>query len=138
MVDMTDEQLQRAWHFKQLRWSLLALAQADSVQPSLFPEQASKPDDLAFAFDHWANVVRETHGADLSDDQVASLDAIAAKLATMSRDGAEFDVDLWTDAALTTSEHWADVRRLALSALETFEWVVESSSEVGEEASDSD
>jgi hypothetical protein len=123
---MTDEQLQRTWHFKQLKWSLQALAQAGSVQPTLFPEQAPKPDDLAFGFDHWASVVCDTYGADVSAEQATSLDAIAGKLETMSRDGAEFDVELWTDAALATSEHWADVRRLALSALEAFGWAVDS------------
>jgi hypothetical protein len=36
----------------------------------------------------------------------------------MSRDGADFDADLWTDTALRTSEHWAEVRRLASAAIE--------------------
>jgi hypothetical protein len=42
----------------------------------------------------------------------------------MSRDGSEFDVDLWTDAALSTSELWADVRRQALAALDAFGWAI--------------
>ena len=52
----------------------------------------------------------------------------------MSRDGAEFDADLWTEAALATSEHWADVRRLALSALDAFQWVVNGSDEEKDDA----
>jgi hypothetical protein len=125
MLDVRDEQRQRTWHFKQLRWSLVALARTDSAQPSLFPEQALRPDDLALAFDHWSTLVRETYGPGLSQIQEASLDAIGAKLTTMSRDGTEFDADLWTDAALATSEPWADVRRLAAAALDAFEWVGE-------------
>jgi hypothetical protein len=38
----------------------------------------------------------------------------------MSRDGTELDADLWTDAAVRTSEQWADVRRLANAALDAF------------------
>ena len=58
----------------------------------------------------------------LTDIRRSSLHAIAAKLATMSRDGAEFDAELWTEAAMAASEHWADVRRLAAAALDAFEW----------------
>ena len=48
---------------------------------------------------------------------IASAD-LERKLVTMSRDGAEFDAELWTEAALRNSEHWAEVRVLAQSALE--------------------
>jgi hypothetical protein len=116
---------QRAWHFKQLKWSLQALAQAGSPQPSLFPEQAPGPDDLAFGFDHWSSLVRDVYAADLSSTQVTTLDAMTEKLNTMSRDGSEFDVDLWTEAALRTSEPWADVRSHALAALVAFGWTVD-------------
>jgi hypothetical protein len=128
LVPDTDD-ARRPWHLKQLKWTLQSLAQAGSVQPTLFPEQTPNADDLAFSFDHWTSIVRQNYGAELSADQNAALDAIARKLATMSRDGAEFDADLWTEAALATSEHWADVRRLASSALNAFEWVVNASSE---------
>jgi hypothetical protein len=39
----------------------------------------------------------------------------------MSRDGADFDADLWTDEAIRTSVHWRDVRALAAAALAAFE-----------------
>ena len=38
----------------------------------------------------------------------------------MARDGAEFDADIWTDEAVRTSEHWAEVRALAAAALDEF------------------
>jgi hypothetical protein len=116
---------QRAWHIKQLKWSLQAVAQAGTPQPSLFPEQVPGPDDLAFGFDHWSSLVRDLYAADLSTAQVAALDAIAEKLTTMSRDGSEFDVELWTETAMRTSEHWAQLRGQALAALEAFGWNVE-------------
>jgi hypothetical protein len=116
----------RSSHFKQLRWSLQALAVADSVQRTLFPDYAVTADALALDFDHWASAVRGTYEHELSRPQVDSLTAIERKLTTMSRDGAEFDLELWTDAALETSEHWAEVRRLAIVALDAFEWPVEN------------
>jgi hypothetical protein len=117
---MIDENL-RSWHLRQLRRSLRSLA-ADAAQGALFPDWAITPDELAFDFDHWASVVRSNHGEELSGPQAAALEAIERKLATMSRDGAEFDLEIWTASALRSSEHWADVRQLAASALEAFEW----------------
>jgi hypothetical protein len=112
----------RSWHFRQLKWSLQSLARAGSPQRTLFPDQAVKADDLAFEFDHWASLIGGTYEADLSAPQREALAAITLKLDTMSRDGAEFDLELWTDAALSASEHWADVRRLAAVALDAFGW----------------
>jgi hypothetical protein len=127
-MELTPEidDARRPWHFKQLKWALRSLARTGSLQPTLFPEQTRSADELAFGFDHWASMVRQNYRQDLTLDQDSALDAVTNKLATMSRDGAEFDADLWTDAALASSEHWADVRRLASSALEAFEWPVDT------------
>ena len=125
-----EDGAQRAWHFKQLRWSLQSLATAGSDQPTLFPDHVARPDDLAFDYDHWASVIRSEYEAELSRAEVDALAAIDQKLATMTRDGAEFDAELWTEAALTSSEHWADVRRLATLALEAFGWSVEKAPEI--------
>jgi hypothetical protein len=118
-VEETD---QRSWHFKQLRWSLQGLAASASAQKPLFPDAGVTPDELALDFDRRVAVIRETYGHDLTDVQRSSLEAIDQTLARMSRDGAEFDAELWTDAALTASEHWASVRRLAVAALDAFGW----------------
>ena len=112
-------------HFRHLRWSLQALASAGSDQRRLFPDDVPTPAALASDFDHWASVVAANHEADVSEPQRDALAAIERKLATLSRDGAEFDADLWTEAALRTSEHWADIRRLADAALEAFGWLHE-------------
>jgi len=55
-----------------------------------------------------------------------ALDAIDEKLATMSRDGAEFNAELWTDAALKSSPHWQQLRTLATAALDAFGWAVDA------------
>jgi hypothetical protein len=117
---LSDYDPQRTWHFSQLRRSLQRLAAAGSGQPALFPEFASKPDELALEFDHWSSFVRSTYAGTLSGEQDDALAAICRKLATISRDGAEFDVDLWTEAALEASAHWAEVRALAGDALRCF------------------
>jgi hypothetical protein len=122
---MPEDDEERGAHFNQLRWSLQGLAMAGSEQRPLFPEFVPDADDLAFDFDHWASLVRGGYAVELSRSQADALAAIEEKLATMSRDGAEFDVELWTEAALNSSEHWADVRRLACLALEAFGWPVE-------------
>jgi hypothetical protein len=115
----------RAWHFKQLKWSLQGLATATSGQRPLFPDSVVTVDELAFDFDHWAFVVRSNYLQDLSRPQADALAAIDRKLATMSRDGAEFAPDLWTEDALTSSVHWGQVRELAALALEAFAWTIE-------------
>jgi hypothetical protein len=122
---MSEEHALRSWHFRQLRWSLQALAAAGSDQRTLFPDHVVTADELAFDFDHWAGVIRSNYEPDLSRPQAESLGAIDQKLATMSRDGIEFDLELWTEAALSTSEHWSGVRRLATAALEAFGWLVD-------------
>jgi hypothetical protein len=128
------DEARRPWHFKQLKWALQSLAQAGSLQPTLFPEQTPNADELAFAFDHWGSIVRQSYSSELSAEQDAALETMANKLATMSRDGVEFDADLWTDAALATSEHWTDVRRLASSALEAFGWTIDASEAATDDA----
>ena len=117
---ISDEPLDRDGHLRQLRWSLQALAESGSGQRALFPEAAPGADALALEFDTWSEVVRTNYEADLTPAQRDALDALERKLETMSRDGAEFDAELWTDAALTGSVHWADVRVLATAALAAF------------------
>jgi hypothetical protein len=104
----------------QLRWSLQSLAMTGSDQQPLFAEHAPGAGALASEFDRCASLVRLEHGADLTAVQTDALAALAGMLATMSRDGTELDADLWTDAAVRTSEQWADVRRLANAALDAF------------------
>jgi hypothetical protein len=111
---------ERADRFRQLRWSLQALAA--SSQPSLFPEWAVTPDHLAVDFDQCASVVLEHDRDELADGQRRRLEAISEQLERMSRDGVEFDADLWSIAALESSDQWGVVRRLALETLDAFGW----------------
>ena len=94
------------------------LASAGSGQPTLFSDENLNAGALVCAFDQRALAVRDSYDERLSSSQIASLAALEKKLSTMSRDGAEFDADIWTDEAVRTSEHWAEVRRLAAATLE--------------------
>jgi len=120
------EEQDRAEHFKQLKWSLQSLAMSASEQLTLFPDAVRKASELASDFDRVALVTRTEYQGELSAAQADSLAAIVAKLATMSRDAADFEADVWTDAALTSSAHWDEVRTLAKSALAAFGWAGES------------
>ena len=122
---MNELNPQRTWHYTKLRHSLQRLAIAGSEQPALFPEFTLKPSELALEFDHWSSFIRSTYEGELSKEQQSALSAICRKLSTISRDGAEFDVDLWTESALTTSTHWDELRALAADALGQFGWTAD-------------
>jgi hypothetical protein len=113
---------------KQLRWALQALALSGSEQQLLFPDYAPNAVGLATDFDQSCAAVRANHSENLSARQLDALAAIESKFAGMSRDGARFDVDIWSDGALETSDDWRDGRRLAADALEAFEWPLEAPS----------
>ncbi len=122
----SDENDLRAWHFRELKWSLQALAIPASDQLSLFPQFAAMADELALDFDHWASVVNDNYEEELSSAQIGALAAISQTLERMSSHAVEFEADLWTEEALRSSSHWEDIRRLAAVALEAFGWPLES------------
>jgi hypothetical protein len=105
---------------RELTRAIRRLAAAGSGQPALFPDDNISAIELVRDFDQRASVVREVGDDQLSPSQLDSLALLEQKLSTMSRDGAEFDADIWTDEAVRTSEQWADVRNLAASALDAF------------------
>jgi hypothetical protein len=105
---------------RELTRVLRALASVGFDQPALFPDIDVSAAELVRDFDQRAAVVLESEDGQLSSSQLESLTSLAHKLATMSKDGAEFDADIWTDEAVRTSEHWAEVRALAAAALDNF------------------
>jgi len=106
--------------FRELTRVLRALASVGFDQPALFPDIKVSAGELVRDFDQRASVVLESEDGQLSPSQLESLTSLTQKLATMSRDGAEFDADNWTDEAMRSSEHWAEVRSLAAAALDEF------------------
>ena len=127
-MSIPEHAVERDEQFKQLRWTLTSLAAVGSDQQALFPDHVEKPDKLALEFDRCASLIRGEYGPDLTGAQASVLTAIEQKLATIAGDSTAFDTDLWTDEALRASQHWADVRRLASSALEAFGWPIKEQS----------
>jgi hypothetical protein len=106
--------------FRELTRVLRALASVGFDQPALFPDIKVSAGELVREFDQRASVVLAADDGQLLPSQLESLTSLTQKLATMSKDGAEFDADIWTDAAVRTSEHWAEARALAAAALDNF------------------
>ena len=126
MDESPDTERRRAWHYRQLKWSVQALALRAPEQLVLFPDFVATADELALELDHWATLVLEKYPDELSGSQAETLKALHQKLETMSRDGAEFDADLWTEAAMGSNVHWQEVRALAIAVRDAFEWSADS------------
>lgn len=120
--DPHDDEVLPGAQTRALRWSLQGLANAGSGQAPLFPEQAISPGELATSFEQAATLVTHGEAGDITERQRAALAAISERFQTLSRDETEFGVELWTESAVVGSEQWADVRRLALDALDAFGW----------------
>jgi hypothetical protein len=137
VTESPDTDRHRTWHFKQLKWSVQALALRAPEQLVLFPDFVATADELALELDHWATLVLEKYPDQLADQQAETLRALHHKLETMSRDGAEFDADLWSETAMGTSVHWQEVRALAIAARDIFGWSADVNPEeaVGSEPS---
>ena len=97
----------------QLKWALQALAIPAVDQARLFPEWVVVADELALDIDRWESTIHANYGEELSQPQAERLLAVARKLDSMSRDGADFDADLRGVEALSSSSRWAVVRLLA-------------------------
>jgi hypothetical protein len=117
---VSDDELRESC-FRQLTEILRALASEPSDQLALFPDSVTRAGDLAARFDDSFRALAEDYASELSRSQAEVLDRLREQFATMSRDGAEFDTDLWTDEAIRTSGHWREVRALAGAALAALE-----------------
>jgi hypothetical protein len=72
-------------------------------------------------FDHWRETAAAQH--ELTAEQLSALASLAALLAEMS---GEKNAELWTDAALAHLPRWQEVREHARSALQAFQWTLET------------
>lgn len=107
------------------RRSLQALACNAEDQLTLFPDFVSTPYELASNFDHWSKAALSTFEGMFSEEQRAALRAIHELTKSMSRCGRLFDEALWHDEALGARAEWEQLRLLAKSTLQLFDWPVE-------------
>ena len=117
---MSDDALRDSC-LRQLTETLRALGSEPSDQLALFQDSVTRAGDLAGRFDDSFRALAEDYASELSRSQAEVLNRLKDQFATMSRDGAEFDADLWTDEAIRTSMHWREVRALAGAALAAFD-----------------
>ena len=97
---------------------LEGLTATGTEQQPLFPDEEPAPQAVAAEFDRAYSTVQRIAADLLTPEQSDAIARVAEKLQTISRDGAEFDADLWTEGAVQTSTHWREVRILAAGALE--------------------
>ena len=120
-----DGEVDREGIRNQFRWSLQALAVSAEAQRSLFPDFVSKTDELVLDFDHWFWAARSILDEKFSDEQCEALQAIDRRLGAMSREGVEFDEELWWEESLGDRPEWEDVRAMAKLALARLGWTAE-------------
>ncbi len=111
------------WKLQRLRWSIQALAMPADIQLALYPDFVVKADELALEFDeNYELVDRST----FESSQLLALDKLNGKLEAMSAEGTDYYEDLWFDESeLFRSNHWEEVRELAIAVLNTLRWPVE-------------
>lgn len=103
----------------ELRRALHDLAQPAATQYSLVPDWLVIGEELASAF-HEALEKHRASGASLSSQQASSLEALAAYIADLS---GPRDKAFWVNPSrLHSDSRWQNMRDLAKSALEAFEW----------------
>jgi hypothetical protein len=112
----------RAQALQELCWSIQALALPAADQLALYPDFTCKADELALDFDTWQAVVQGNFGDSLSESQRVGLDTINDRFISLSRNGANYYPDFWTESALFNDANWVEVRRLAHAALDSFGW----------------
>jgi hypothetical protein len=114
---LADEIVDPAAAIVRLERCLEALTATGTEQQPLFPEDESAPETLAAEFDRALSMVQRIAANALTPEQSDALSRVSEKLLLISRDGDEFDADLWTEGAVQTSTHWREVRALAAAAL---------------------
>jgi hypothetical protein len=113
------EDVTRVAIMERLRHALQALAATPEAQAELLSEFACEADELALEFDNWLKEAIAKYAAEMSAEQVASLEAVDRLLDEMS---GRHRTDLWTETALRDDGRWSRVRSLAFTALERFGW----------------
>jgi hypothetical protein len=108
--------------FERLKHSLQLLASQPEIQLRLLPSFVCRADELALDFDQWREMVLHNYAEDLSPDRRSALALLDEKLTWLTTNGKEH----WTDQAIKESDEWKNIRALAVIALNTFGWSIET------------
>jgi hypothetical protein len=115
----------RLWIFEPTKHALQHLAAPAEVQIALLPDFVCVTDELSLDFDHWRSTFIGNYGSELTPGQAALFEAIDEKFARLSRRGAAFREEFWTNDALRESPEWENFRQLAIKLLDLLGWPVE-------------
>ena len=110
---------EKAWVFERLKCSLQGLAAPFTAQLAMFPKFVNISDELALDYDHFQEVVIGNYRAELDEQKLTALAAINRHLDTA-------DPSVWCDLELLRGPFWAQMRLLALNALQAFGWPLEN------------
>ncbi len=88
----------------------------------MLPNFVCKADELALDFGHWSEVALANFRCELTPAQLSSVGAIARSISDMTRTGPT----MWTEDAVRDSSEWKALRTLAVAALESFGWPLET------------
>lgn len=100
-----------------LREEVARLAAPADLQLASLPTFVHRPDELALRFDDAWQPIRAR--LDASETQRAALEALDARLATLSGEANEA---FWTEEAVRSDPRWEGLRDLARNVLRTFGW----------------
>lgn len=103
--------------FTRLKHSLQALALPAKEQIQLFPDFATKTDELVLDFDHWRSCAVGNFRTEFTSEQLDSLSAIDRHIQNPSG-----DQSVWQEEALFQHQFWQELRDLAVLSLSTFGW----------------
>lgn len=104
--------------FKQLKWSLQAMACSGEDQIQLFPDFVVVSDEIINDFDHWRQVAVGNHKSDFTMGQLESLTNIDRAIDNISNSKEE----IWDNESLKIHQLWDNLRDLGLKALKEFKW----------------
>jgi hypothetical protein len=105
----------------QLRLAVRVAALPADQQLQSFPQGCDATYEFASDFGHWCHwALRGFQAPVLTPEQRASLTALGDRLGRMS--GPQ-NAELWTDVALRTHPHWAEVRQDARRIQAAFGWL---------------
>jgi hypothetical protein len=110
--------------FEHTKEALQLLACPAQLQIRLLPEFVSVADELALDFNHWQSILLSNFSSELTQQQIAHLTAIDGEFDQLSREGARYDPEFWTNDALQTSSKWNSLRQMAVQVLHSFGWPV--------------
>lgn len=98
---------------------LKALASAGPVALDYAPQGSCRPDELALDYDNYLRAFVGNFGETLTAAQRERLARVDALFGAMS---GESNATLWTEEAVRTHVHWAEVRLAAKDALDVLDW----------------